>query len=171
MDTTRSTSQEHRRIGRGRKTFWVVAALAAVSLAVWWMPGRDERHSSRRTSIREGRGGRLFQGDLAAELARHADMLAWTGLSAAQVERVAAIVDERAATFEELEAGRTGIQRRVAAAVAAGDLDANSLAALREDAKVLAGRTLDASFDLVSSVAVELTPAQRADVVRHWAGQ
>jgi hypothetical protein len=167
MDTTTQTTQQHREAGRGRKAFWVAIAIGAVIAAVWLTPTRTQRPH---------RGG-VFRGHdttahslatLGTELREHAGMLAYAGLTAPQVERLASVIDQRSAAFAELESGRAAIERRVADAMAAEGLDLGEVAVALGQAKDLADRALDESFDLIAEVAGELTPEQRADLVRHW---
>ena len=168
MDTTRTTTHEHRKVGRGRKTFWVAIALGALIAIVCPTPARAHRQYGPGPAFHE-RGARVQSlATLGAELKEHAWLLEQAGLTAPQVERIAEIIDQRGAVFADLESTRAAVEHRLADAVAAENLDAAEFAAALGDARALANRALDESFDLVASVAGELTPAQRADLVGHW---
>lgn len=168
METTRSTTNEHRQVGRGRKAFWVTIALGAVITIAWLTPiGAYHRYGS--GGAFHDRGTRAHSlSTLGSELREHAGLLELAGLTSPQVARVADVIDQRSAAFAALELERTAIERRVADALAAEYLDLTELTAARGEAKALADRSLEESFDLVAAVASELTPAQRADLVRHW---
>ncbi len=168
MDTTRTTTQEHRQAGRGRKTFWVAMALGALIAIAWLTPTRAQRQHGPGAAFHD-RGARAHSlATLGIELREHAGLLEYAGLTAPQVERIAGVIDQRSVVFAELESGRAAIERRVADAVAAENLDLAEFAAALSEARALADRSLDESFDLIAAVAGELTPAQRADLVRHW---
>ena len=168
MNTTRTTTQEHRQSGRGRKAFWVTIALGVLIAIAWLAPTRAYRQYDPGAALHD-RGARQHSlATLGTELKAHADLLERAGLAALQVERIADVFDQRSALFAELESERATVEQRVADAVAAENLDLIDFAAALGEARDLADRTLDESFDLVAAVAGELTPAQRADLVRHW---
>lgn len=172
MDRTSQTAQEHRDAGRGRgrgrKAFWVAVALSALFAVVWLTPTRAQRPHGPGGFFHGQRGDAHSLATLGAELREHAGLLAYAGLTERQVARIADAFDQRIAVFAELESGRAAIEGRVADAVAAENLDPTELAVTLGEARELAERTLDESFDLIAAVASELTPAQRADLVRHW---
>ena len=168
MDTTRTTTQAHRQGGRGRKAFWVAIALGALIAIAWLTPTRAHRQYGPGAAFHE-RGARVHSlATLGIELREHAGLLERAGLTAPQVERIAEVIGQRSAVFADLESTRAAIEQRVADAVAAENLDVAEFAAALGDARALANQALDESFDLVAAVAGELTPAQRADLVRHW---
>jgi hypothetical protein len=167
MDTTRIVTREHRQAGRGRRAFWVAVALGAVMAVGWASAAQAQREFASKAHGRAGRSIATF----GAELRNHAGLLRLAGVAGPQVERIAALVDERSALFAEIEGQHTALKQRVADAVAAETLDMAEFADTLAEARTLANRTLDESFDLVAAVAGELTPAQRAELVRHWSNQ
>ena len=168
MDTTRTTTREHRQVGRGRKAFWVAIALGALIAIAWLTPTRAHRQYGPGPTFHD-RGARAHSlATLGIELKEHAGLLEQVGLTAPQVERIAEVFDGRSALFADLESTRAAIEQRVADAVAAETLDVAELAVALGDARVLVNQALDESFDLLAAVAGELTAAQRADLVRHW---
>ena len=168
MDTTTQTAQQHREAGRGRKAFWVAIALGALVAVLWLTPTRAQRPHGGGGSFHGHQSTTHSLATLGSELREHASLLAYAGLTAPQVERIASVIDQRSAVFAELESGRGTLERRLAEAVAAENLDLAKLAVALGEAKDLADRSLDESFDLIAAVAGELTPEQRADLVRHW---
>jgi hypothetical protein len=128
METTAETAKQHREAGRGRKAFWVAMALATLIAVAWLTPTRAQRPHG---------GGASFHGHgptthslatLGIELREHAGMLAYAGLTAPQVERLANAFDERSGVFAELESARGAIERRIADAVTAQNLDLGEIA-------------------------------------------
>lgn len=167
MDTTTQTAQGHRDAGRGRKAFWVAVALGALIVVVWLTPTRAQR--PHRDGVFRGHGTTTHSlATLGTELREHAGLLARAGLTEPQVARIADAFDQRSAVFAELESARGTIERQMADALGAEHLDPGALAVSLGEARDLANRTLDESFDLIAEVAGELTPEQRADLVRHW---
>ena len=168
MDTTRTTTQEHRQVGRGRKAFWVAIALGALIAIAWLTPTRAHRQYGPDPGFHD-RGTQAHSlATLGTALREHAGLLERAGLTAPQVERIADVIDQRGAVFADLESRRAAIEQRVADAVANENLGRAEFAAALGDARALANLALDESFDLAAAVAGELTPAQRADLVRHW---
>lgn len=171
MDTTTQTAQQHRKAGRGRKAFWVAIAFGGLVAAAWLTPMRAQRPHGSSAIFHGHRTTTHSLATLGSELREHERLLAYAGLAAPQVERIASVIDQRSAVFAELESGRGTLERRLADAVAAENLDLGELAVTLGEAKDLADRSLDESFDLIAAVAGELTPEQRADLVRHWSNR
>jgi hypothetical protein len=168
MDTTRTTTDAHRKTGRGRRAFWVAIALGVLIAIAWLAPTRAHQAQGRGWASHDRGAGTHSLATLGIELREHSGLLEQAGLSAQQVAQLGDIIDQRSAVFTDLESTRTVIEQRVANAIAAENLDVTELAAVLGDARGLADRALDESFDLIAAVAGELTPAQRADLLRDW---
>ena len=169
MSTLKDTIARHRRSGRGRKATWIALGVAALVAVIWSaspVTGREQ------TTLR-GRHGGDARGehtltDLASELRDHGVWLARAGFTTAQTERLAALLDQRGPAFEAFESERSALTARIAKVLAAPELDTSEVVTLRDEAKQLAADVLDASFDLMTDVAQDLTPEQRADLIQHW---
>lgn len=70
--------------------------------------------------------------------------------------------------FEELAAAQEALAERTAEALSADTVDPSALASVEEEAARLAADVVRESFSLIAAVAAELTPGQRAEIVRHW---
>ena len=101
----------------------------------------------------------------------HGFWLARAGFTTAQTERLAALLDQYGPEFEALESERSALTVRIAEVLSAPELDTTEVITLRDEAKQLAADVLDGSFDLITDVVQDLTPEQRADLIRHWEEQ
>jgi hypothetical protein len=144
--------------------------LVLVATIVWLAPARAGRQDAHRHGDLR-RGNDLVRGSLieaAVELRRHADLLERAGLSEVQVERIAGIIDRSTPALEEFSTARDVLAGRAADALGGDTIDAEALASLEEEAARLAADVIHESFDLVMAVTAELTPEQRAQLIRKW---
>ena len=169
--TFRESIQRHRQTGRGRKATWIAAGLAALLATIWMAPAISGRGQASHFGghFGESRHGRSFS-ELAAELREHGRWVDFAGLTDAQADQLAALIDERAPVLDDLESRRVRLVELLSEVFAAadGDIEAAGVEALRTDAKRLADQAIDESLDAFAEVAARLTPEQRADVLRHW---
>ena len=172
MNGLTDTIQRHRRSGRGRKATWLALGVTALIGVIWFaspIAGREQT-TPRGRHWGHARGEHSLT-DLASGLREHGFWLARAGFTTAQTERLAALLDQYGPEFEALESERSALTVRIAEVLSAPELDTTEVITLRDEAKQLAADVLDGSFDLITDVVQDLTPEQRADLIRHWEEQ
>ena len=172
MSTLKDTIEDHRTTGRGRKATWIALGVAALAVVIWSgsrVTGQEQ--NTRHSRLWGNPRGEHTPIDLARELREHSFWLARAGFAPAHTERLAALLDQRSPVFEAFESERLALTSRIVEVLAAPELDTAEVVTLRDEAKQLAADVVDASVDLVIDVAQDLTPEQRADLIRHWEGR
>ena len=169
MSTLKDTIDRHRNSGRGRKATWIAVGVAALVAVVWSdspVTGREET-TLRRQHWGHTRGEHTLT-DLAGELREHDFWLAGAGFTTEQTERLADLFDQRSRTFETFTSEQSALTARITEVLTVPELDTTDVDTLRDEAKQLAADAIDASFDLMTDVAQELTPQQRSELTQHW---
>ena len=169
MSTLEDTIDRHRKSGRGRKATWIAVGVAALVAVVWSaspVTGREET-THRRQHWGHTRGEHTLT-DLAGELREHDYWLAGAGFTTEQTERLADLLDQRSPAFETFASEQPALTAHITEVLTAPELNTTDVDTLRDEAKQLAADALDASFDLMTDVAQELTPHQRASLTQRW---
>ena len=169
MSTLKDTIDRHRRSGRARKATWIAVGVAALVTVVWSaspVTGREETTQGRQHGGHTR--GEHTLADLASELREHDFWLAGAGFTTEQTERLAELFDQRSPAFETFALEQSALTARITEVLTGPELNSTDVDRLRDEAKQLAADALDASFDLMTDVAQELTPQQRSDLTRHW---
>ena len=164
--TTREQFEEHRERGRGRKAFWI---LAAVGLAVVLIGAARSHERGRRTAGHRAGPHETFDVErieqLFAEDGRWLDRL---GIDEEQRPRIAAVLTESAPRFEVIAAERDALREELVEAFAGPQADEQRLEELRWQVAEIAVRALDEGFDVAVELAAVLTPEQRQALAEHW---
>lgn len=169
MSALKDTIDRHRKSGRGRRATWIAVGVAALVTVVWSASpatGREET-TLRRQHWGHTRGEHTLT-DLASELREHDFWLAGAGFTTDQTERLADLFDQRSPAFETFALEQSALTARITEVLTGPELNSTDVDTLRDEAKQLAAEALDASFDLMTDVAQELTQQQRSDLTRHW---
>ena len=169
MSTPKDTIQRHRNAGRGRKATWIALGTAGL-LTVMWLAAPIAGHGRTTQRGHHWRDGGLdgSLAELASELRDHGFWMVRAGFTPAQTERLVDSLEEGTPVFEALDSERAAVVERAADTLGAPVLDPAAIETLRADTQQLAATASDAIFGLMTDVAEDLTPDQRADLVRHW---
>ncbi len=149
-------NQEHRERGRCRKAFWIIigAALLIGVVFATWSPRQSQFSAFRAHSADvDWNLERVLDAIDASEEQR-------VGLQST-LERVRTKTQQLTLVEREL---RTGLL----AALEANELDSAEVSRLRTRAVRLSEAAIDTVLESTVEIWSALTPAQRADVLRHW---
>jgi len=164
--TTRDETQKHRERGRGRKAFWI---LAAIALAVTLIGAARSSHRDHRVGGHRAEG----HGDLSAEriqelFAEDSWWLDRLGIGEEQRPRIAAVLEGSVPRLQAIAAERDDLRQELIRAFAGPTTDEERIEELRRKTAEIAVRALDEGFDVAVELADLLTPEQRQDLVGHW---
>lgn len=159
--------------GRGRRV-WVPMLALGVVVAFWLAPGVEGQSRRSHAKSQVGGWGRTSASGvrdlsaLAAELRKHSFWVARAGLTTADIDRVASVLEDRSELFAAYQERQEDLADRAANLLGADAIDSAALLTLRDEARQLATEVVDESLVLLVRAVEELSPSQRAAVVQQW---
>ncbi len=148
--------EEHRKVGRGRKAFWLVTGMLVVALIV---------------SAGCSRRGRDTRGFSTSQIVNGEGIERWLdGLDVSSTQRVRLLpVAERfQSQILELWAEEGTLRTQLLAAFETEEFEPERVARLRNAAVKLSDSAITDALEAAVDVWEVLTPEQRAEVLKHW---
>ena len=167
LEGVRNRLAMRRAKGRGRRVWFPVMAVALL-VGFWMAPGAEGRAEQRASRFHVAKEQDRSLADLAAELRAHPSWAARAGLTVADADRIAGVLDEKSALFDAYRDRRKALKARAAEVFGAAVIDADQLVALREETRRLATEEVDETLMLSVQVLEGLSPDQRTKLLDYW---